>query len=631
MQRVARFALALLAAASATGCADRLEPVAPSVRTVSPSALYDPGVVASSSEVALLMMEVRSGRTETLLRYDVVLEKGVRQEPLTLPVGTGYELSIRAFDREGRETHAGVTVVEYVKEGDGTSFEVSLESLESRVAKEALHLRVGVRGAPRVEKGAKIVIEYEPAEVTAGEPIRLRAVVLDANGERIELDPRLLDWFVDDPRVGFLDPARPPKDPNVAVSIKWDWIKEYLKVGVTYAQVTTVVWIQLLTLSDPYVEVAAGGTQTCALRQSGVLDCWGSNNHGALGMGAIATTPYQCGSSHPGAAVDIRCVPSPVAGGKKFSAVSVGNDNVCAIEQVTNAAYCWGSNYAGQLGVSNGGADVLQPTSPVSGSLAFRSLSVGTHHACGVTTSEDVYCWGSNSGGKLGTTGAGGPTPVKLPNKYSSVNASAATTCALTKYAQLECYGPSIGSPPLTTFTSLGGGTAYHQCAIGYGETIYNARVNGPFAANMNVNGRLVWCWGWNDEGQLGDGTTYYGTRPATRVMFGGAPFEADFVAMGWWHTCALNAGSAYCWGDDFYAQLGSGVLGSDSSVPKKISNQSTIGTFTKLAVGDKFACGLRSDGAIYCWGSNWGGQLGIGAFDQTNPGVPTPTRVIGS
>jgi len=149
---------------------------------------------------------------------------------------------------------------------------------------------------------------------------------------------------------------------------------------------------------------ATGGNYTCGVTTSGAAYCWGFNGSGNLGDGTTTQ----------------RLVPTPVAGGLTFTSVTTsdasgfvsGSAHTCGVTP-TGAAYCWGTNFAGQLGDGTT-ANRLVPT-PVADGLTFAAVSAGTNHTCGATTSGAAYCWGDNTVGELGDgtrTGRLVPTAV---------------------------------------------------------------------------------------------------------------------------------------------------------------------------------------------------------------------------
>lgn len=154
--------------------------------------------------------------------------------------------------------------------------------------------------------------------------------------------------------------------------------------------------------------------------------------------------------------------------------------------------------------------------------------------------------------------------------------------------------------------------------------------VSSPFVAvttgalhscGVTTNG-AIYCWGWNRDGQLGDGTDRDRTEPV-QVQAAGVTFSA--VTGGGGHTCALaDDGRAFCWGFNLNGQLGLGAAGGGPfNVPQPVTGDLV---FTQLAAGGSFTCGVTTDQAAYCWGWNGTQQLG----DGTATDRPTPVAVTG-
>ncbi|HEV8150255.1 MAG TPA: hypothetical protein VGP61_08745 [Gemmatimonadales bacterium] len=298
-----------------------------------------------------------------------------------------------------------------------------------------------------------------------------------------------------------------------------------------------------------FQRVSAGGQHTCAVTLAGDVYCWGRNEFGRLGDGTNRdrTTPVR--------------VLAPV--GVTFATVSAGAGHSCGLAAAGGVAYCWGSNAAGQLGDGSAPNTVqLTPTlvrAPAG--VTFTAVSTGFFHSCGLTTSGDVYCWGANSFGQLGdNTTIDKPTPVRIlaPTgvTFAQMDAGYSHTCALTPSGNAYCWGYNgdgeLGDNTLATklvptavqagalqFALLSAGS-YHTCGVattGFG-----------------------YCWGNNANGQVGDNTTVRRLTPAANA--GG--LSLSVVAAGLSHSCAIATGAnggVYCWGYNGQGQLGDGTI----------------------------------------------------------------------
>ncbi|MCA1835529.1 MAG: hypothetical protein LC721_04005, partial [Actinobacteria bacterium] len=184
---------------------------------------------------------------------------------------------------------------------------------------------------------------------------------------------------------------------------------------------------------------SSGGGHTCAVASSGAAYCWGYNGYGQLGLGSNVG-PESCNVGSP---TDNPCSKTPLAvsGGLAFSSLGTGSGYTCALSP-GGTPYCWGYNFAGQLGNATT-ANSSTPV-PVSGSLAFSALSIGLWHVCGLTSSGAAYCWGRNFLGELGNGSSTGPetcgnegcskTPIAVSGgmSFTSLAVGGAHTCGLT-------------------------------------------------------------------------------------------------------------------------------------------------------------------------------------------------------
>src|SRR5256886_1253722 len=257
-----------------------------------------------------------------------------------------------------------------------------------------------------------------------------------------------------------------------------------------------------------FAAVSAGG-DSCGITTDGRAYCWGPNGWGGLGNGTI--TPY-AGST----------VPVAVAGGLTLQSVSVRR-HVCAVA-TSGAAWCWGVNNEGEFG--NVGCP-LTTTGPcaVSGGLTFNVVSVGvSHHTCGVTTDGAAYCWGLNTSGQLGIgTAHGSAAPIAVVGglTFLTVSAGLDFTCGITTGHKAYCWGDNYAGE-LGDSTITGPETCYAGAWIGCSTT--PVAVAGELTFTMVSAGlghacgitteRAAYCWGRNDEGELGDGTTTSSSIP---------------------------------------------------------------------------------------------------------------------
>jgi alpha-tubulin suppressor-like RCC1 family protein len=131
------------------------------------------------------------------------------------------------------------------------------------------------------------------------------------------------------------------------------------------------------------------------------------------------------------------------------------------------------------------------------------------------------------------------------------------------------------------------------------------------------VGGGSIKCWGINDQGQLGNGTTNASNPNPTPVTVQGIT-SATALGLGWSTSCAVVGGQVKCWGDNFYGEFGSGATGADSSVPVTVPG---ISNAVAVDAGFQQVCALLSTGSVMCWGRNFSGVIG-------NPAVPVDTIV---
>jgi alpha-tubulin suppressor-like RCC1 family protein len=178
--------------------------------------------------------------------------------------------------------------------------------------------------------------------------------------------------------------------------------------------------------------VTTGKTHACAILDNAQISCWGSNGDGEIGNGTSGTPV-----TAPSAALTLPA-------GRTAESVSAGGNHTCAVldnEGVT----CWGSDASGQLGNGASSADVTQPPSPISLPGGAVAVATGRAHSCAVLVSNELYCWGDDSQGQIGTAGpnANSPTPVLIPIApgVEAVALGDDHTCALLTNGGVTCWG----------------------------------------------------------------------------------------------------------------------------------------------------------------------------------------------
>lgn len=257
------------------------------------------------------------------------------------------------------------------------------------------------------------------------------------------------------------------------------------------------------------------------------------------------------------------------------------------------------------------------------GSSAFaQKLDAGGSRTCALMFGGGVKCWGWNRLGELGngtTTDSSVPVPVNnLGGQATAVTAGTGHTCALLSDGTVRCWG-------LNDFGQLGNGTTTNLTVpgpiINPGAPFAAIAAGGRHTCGLLASGSVL-CWGSNLSGQLGNGRTTNSSVPVA-VSFGG---PATAIAVGGAHSCAIVAnGTVQCWGSNSFRQLGNGTT-TNSSVPVTVNN---VRAALAITAGDNHTCALLSGGGVLCWGSNNRGQLGNGR--TTVSSAPTPVNNLGA
>jgi alpha-tubulin suppressor-like RCC1 family protein len=343
----------------------------------------------------------------------------------------------------------------------------------------------------------------------------------------------------------------------------------------------------------------AAGASSTYLVLNGKLLAWGSNGEGKLGDGT------EDNRAHPVQVLGLETGVTTVAGGR---------EHACAV--VKGGVQCWGQNLLGSLG-DGSPEDHRAVPGPVSGlgaGAGATAVAAGDLNTCAVVKGG-VQCWGL-----YGETTTGISYPVKVPglSGVSVITAGSFHYCALAGGA-VRCWGQNADG-------QLGDGTLkanwtnpVRVVGLDSGVTAISSGYNFNCAV---VNGQ-VRCWGRNNTGQLGDGTTKERTVPVAVVGISETVID---VAAGSGHACAVvdtgtgDGGGVRCWGANYGFQLGV-----DLGLPNDINNYTekpvqvtglTSGVL-RMAGGGSHSCARTADG-VKCWGSNDSGQLGVEGIGES-------------
>jgi len=322
-----------------------------------------------------------------------------------------------------------------------------------------------------------------------------------------------------------------------------------------------LVAVPVSASSRTYKAISSGYQFACALTTAGKAYCWGKNHLGQLGN-----------NDESGADQD---APVAVYTDLKFTSITAGYAHVCALTK-TGTAYCWGYDGTGQLGNDDYSGMEVVPVAVVT-DLKFKSISAGENHTCALTGTGAAYCWGYNIDGRLGNGDAPNdqhvPVAVETALRFKSIAAS-----------------------------------SYHTCAL--------------------TNAGVAYCWGANTSGQLGTGEAFLDEHDT--------PFPVDTdlkfasITGGTYHTCTLTKASiVYCWGDDEYGQLGDGA-NSDASAPVVMDISGVSGKIASIAAGSSAysTCVVTTKGDVYCTGYGEYGVFGDGNDGDSTTLVPAATGV---
>ena len=399
------------------------------------------------------------------------------------------------------------------------------------------------------------------------------------------------------------------------------------------------------------VSLRAGAFHACAVRANGALACWGSNYFNERGYTPSASDPHPWGgpssvsdATSAGLGRSVTCFvradgtvacfganksgecarddvdqvrdPSTVAGVADALEVVANGRHTCARTRA-GEVFCWGIDGRGQLG---SGRVILEPHAIQVQDVTDATDLVATNEAtCAIRSGGSVWCWGANAYGNLGGSWPTRARPTQAPGVSGSVGLAMSQWATCSRFADgtARCTG-SNRSGQLGTGQTVGT-SGFHWLLDTTGMTALSMS-DESFACAANAAG--LWCWGRNDEAQLGQGAAG-ADSPMPRNLADVAPGSAAEITTGDAHACVrLNDGSVMCWGRNTEGELAVGDTVPHLS-PVRVPNLAGVQT---LCAGLRHTCAIIC-GQRFCWGANDNGQLGDGTT-MTRPG-PQPVADI--
>lgn len=362
-----------------------------------------------------------------------------------------------------------------------------------------------------------------------------------------------------------------------------------------------------------YGQLAVGNFHGCVITSANQTWCWGDRSFGQLGNGVVVNSPS--------AAVQVNGSPS-------YTVISSHGSHTCGMP-ANDLPQCWGRNGDG---IAGGGMSTLSNPTPVNVlGGPYLQISGGRLTTCTIDLANIAWCWGLNQQGEVGNPAFAQPNSSSVPVmvatnlKFRSIEASWVHTCALVldvhPVADTYCWGSGstlgFGGPPnFPTPVLVGGGVKFSHLFAGG-------------TATCGVTDILTaYCWGFNPSGGLGNGTTT--NTPTPSLVAGNLSWEMLSTGTrpnsALTHTCGITLnGVAYCWGANDLGQLGDGTT-TGRLVPTAVA---TAERFVAIGTGDTFSCAMRADRQVFCWGDNSLGQLGSGTAGGMST-TPVPVAIGG-
>lgn len=365
--------------------------------------------------------------------------------------------------------------------------------------------------------------------------------------------------------------------------------------------------INTLTLVENLSHVTSlsqDGSVICALIDDGTVKCWGKGDAGLIGDGTVRNLS------------DVATTPTPVQNISNATQIAtIRESHACALIN-DGTVKCWGRGGAGQLGDGNTTTTAYSPVT-VTGLSHVTQITLGggapRGTSCALIDDGTVKCWGGNYYGLVGngqgvkdySHDATTPAPVPGLTHVVQLKMKDNQACALIDDGSVKCWGNNYSG----------------EAGVGSSNDIINApatvsglknvtqiELGSSFACALSSDYEgTVKCWGYNGQGQLGDGT-FNNHRTIVSVS---NLTQVKKISLGGTSACALlNNGTVKCWGSNSYGQLGSDEIEMDTNSPTPVDVLG-LSNIVDIDLKGDVPCSLDGNGVYSCWGKNASNYFG--------------------
>jgi alpha-tubulin suppressor-like RCC1 family protein len=352
-----------------------------------------------------------------------------------------------------------------------------------------------------------------------------------------------------------------------------------------------------------FTAITAGADHTCAIDVGGDTYCWGSNQYQQLGTAVVTET---CSDGR------LACSSMPVRleGAPRFTALAASIWSTCGLD-VSGRAHCWGFGLGGRLGGSLPASSGLPVEVPGDHEFVALTSSPAGSRTCGLTLAGHAWCWSLSADGALGPSQIfAGPDRIAASASFGSISFGAQHGCATDEALDVYCWGSNQFGQLGAGSSALDGGIRESLVPVAiHGGLKLAGIVAGPgHSCGLHTEGS-VYCWGLGFALPGADSSAFLRVPDGPSIPHGSLPVLLETTGTRWatlgagtTQTCALSVdGELYCFV----------TTPTRYAVDRRPIRVESDETFIAFAVGGNHACAIGADGFAYCWGSSHAGQVG--------------------